>query len=1396
MANPIYPIPRPGSPISETGSVATREWYNYWQNLTSDSGGPSTAELENDITIISEKLGSPDGTPENIPPQSDGGKIIGINSIAAIGALPGVVTLALQGDVTSPGNTYYYGTNGTGSKSFYTVASAFLGTEGNITLTTGSDGVTTINLAAVTQGTSGTLRAITLDGFGRVVQNKAATITGTANRVTVTNGDASAGLPTIDIAATYVGQTSITTLGTVTTGTWNATLIGPTFGGTGQNTVASGDILYGSAANVWSRRAIGSTNQVLIVSGGLPTWGQVSLTAGVTGTLPATNGGTGQATYTVGDILYASSTTALSKLPIGSAGQILKVSGGLPSWAADSVGTVTSIDVSGGTTGLTTSGGPVTSSGTITLAGTLNIANGGTGQTTANAAFNALSPMTTNGDIIYRSGGVAVRLPIGSTGQVLGVTGGLPVWQAAGGTGTVTSITAGTGLSATPSNPITTAGTIAIANTGITAGTYGDARHVPQITFNAQGQATAVNLKNVCPYDSMGLISGGALSINAGNAAQFDMAAGIVLWEDYTNPSEPEQKLVPFGPFTAQSIPGIGTRLATYIAIDTTGAIVQLSDPITPTQRRSMAQVGALIHSNLTTINATNDIAQAVRSTGNQVQDFMNAVGILNTSGNVFSANGANLMMNKTAGTLWKQGSNFQTNALDPNNVSLGSLTALTFRYRTSTGVEGANVTAIDPNTYENPLGTLAAVPALINTWHVQRVNIFQSGLVRVQYAQQVYASQAAAIAGITADPFVTESNIAENGCLRCYLVINRGILNLNTSATFIAVSKFGAASITSSGSVTSVGITPPAAGITVSNSPITSSGNMTLALANDLAAVEGLSGTGIAVRTATDTWATRTLVAGTGILLTNADGVAGNITVAANVQTSATDNTAGRILTVGAFGVGKTAVTADWDPATGSAITQAIVSSTNSPGGVAYMGWQVAHGTPGYAANFAARNGHFQFQTQEAGTWGSWIEPWTPNNDGAGSGLDADLLDGQNGTFYTTGSNITGSALTKTDDTNVTLTLGGTPATALLRAASITVGWTGTLSIARGGTGQATASAAFDALAPTTTSQDLIVRGASSNGRLGVGSNGNVLTVTGGVVGWAAPATNGTVTSVALSLPSFITVTGSPVTTSGTLTGTLATQTANTVFAGPSSGSAAAPTFRALVSADVPLPTDYISGLKLIWNSATSISVGTGEAIIPSTGKTEIVASTLTLSSLSLSASTVYNVYLFENAGTPTIECVTTAPASPYQGTARAKTGDTTRRWLGSILTDSSGNVYNFAQTGNSIRFIVNIALSPFRFISNGTSSSRVSTSLASIIPASATQISLRVQNTATTGSLVIDIPESGFTGAAGINAVGPLVGAYFDIPVPSRTVIYIYNVAPVGGGAFLDISGYLFER
>lgn len=116
---------------------------------------------------------------------------------------------------------------------------------------------------------------------GLVTRTAAGTVTarsiaGTANRTTITNGDGVSGNPTIDIASTYVGQTSITTLGTITTGTWNATTIGATYGGTGLTSYATGDIIYASGTNTLAKLSIGTSGKVLQVNGsGVPVWSDI-----------------------------------------------------------------------------------------------------------------------------------------------------------------------------------------------------------------------------------------------------------------------------------------------------------------------------------------------------------------------------------------------------------------------------------------------------------------------------------------------------------------------------------------------------------------------------------------------------------------------------------------------------------------------------------------------------------------------------------------------------------------------------------------------------------------------------------------------------------------------------------------------------------------------------------------------------------------------------------------------------------------------------------------------------------------------------------------------------------------------------------------------------------------
>ena len=108
--------------------------------------------------------------------------------------------------------------------------------------------------------------------------------------------------------------------------------------------------------------------------------------------------------------------------------------------------------------------------------------------------------------------------------------------------------------------------------------------------------------------------------------------------------------------------------------------------------------------------------------------------------------------------------------------------------------------------------------------------------------------------------------------------------------------------------------------------------------------------------------------------------------------------------------------------------------------------------------------------------------------------------------------------------------------------------------------------------------------------GEMGYDSTNNRLKIGDGATAWNSLAYMPTgTTSIGLSLPSFIDVTGSPITTSGTLTGTLASQTANTIFAAPN-GSAGAPTFRSLVASDIPtIAYSSLSGTPSLASVATT---------------------------------------------------------------------------------------------------------------------------------------------------------------------------------------------------------------
>jgi hypothetical protein len=103
------------------------------------------------------------------------------------------------------------------------------------------------------------------------------------------------------------------------------------------------------------------------------------------GTLVVANGGTGATTLAANNVLLGNGTSALQVVAPGTSGNVLTSDG--TTWASTTptAGGVTSVAASGGTTGMTFSGSPITTSGTLTLAGTLIVANGGTGATTLTA---------------------------------------------------------------------------------------------------------------------------------------------------------------------------------------------------------------------------------------------------------------------------------------------------------------------------------------------------------------------------------------------------------------------------------------------------------------------------------------------------------------------------------------------------------------------------------------------------------------------------------------------------------------------------------------------------------------------------------------------------------------------------------------------------------------------------------------------------------------------------------------------------------------------------------------------------------------------------------------------------------------------------------------------------
>lgn len=338
------------------------------------------------------------------------------------------------------------------------------------------------------------------------------------------------------------------------------------------------------------------------------------------------------------------------------------------------------------------------------------------------------------------------------------------------------------------------------------------------LKVNVQNATGVINWKYLADFQkekailSTGLIKNGLISAN-GDPTKFNITAGIGIISNFDDPENPISTLINFPDFTGITPTYLLTGTITYVAINNAAAIVMQATPFTPEQRRSLIVLGAVIHSNLSTINVINNISAPSNASTNQLHDFIEAVGALNLTGNKYTANGANLQLNKSAGLIFKLGSNFANDWKNPHELAQTAGTSLTFRYRTQNGTEGSDRINLDPALYDLN-NVLTSVPN--NKFTIQTVTMFQSGVTRIQYGQNVYDDLATAKNAVFTRNFVLEPNSKENGIIRAYIIMKNTATSLQNvaDADILEAQKFGGVAsggvaLTLANIVTALGYTP-----------------------------------------------------------------------------------------------------------------------------------------------------------------------------------------------------------------------------------------------------------------------------------------------------------------------------------------------------------------------------------------------------------------------------------------------------------------------------------------------------------------------------------------------------------------------------------------------------------
>lgn len=320
------------------------------------------------------------------------------------------------------------------------------------------------------------------------------------------------------------------------------------------------------------------------------------------------------------------------------------------------------------------------------------------------------------------------------------------------------------------------------------------------VNINYGGFSSVNAAELLATMTSSGVISGGEFTPNA-DPTKLDISAMIGYIVDY-NSSAPITGTNPM--FTRISLPaqvglvltGPPSQTTTWWLVNSAGTIIQQATNPTPAQRRTHIVLGATAQfGGVIFIDQTLPVIPS--QLGNQLADLMDKLGPFTTSGNVISANGANLSINKTAGEMFARAFSQIPTYLDPHTAQLAAQTPVTARRATALAVLPTLETLIDVGNYDpNGLGVVSPVPGGANVATNFRVWGFASNgvtdQVAVQYGQSTHSTLSAAAAAVHAGTYIPNSLFIDGALLGWLSVIHTATdLSDTNQAIFTAAGPF-----------------------------------------------------------------------------------------------------------------------------------------------------------------------------------------------------------------------------------------------------------------------------------------------------------------------------------------------------------------------------------------------------------------------------------------------------------------------------------------------------------------------------------------------------------------------------------------------------------------------------